>query len=359
MGAQAPIVKSKTADSQATIPEGRARAAAAASADSQATITESAAYRARRAAAAVAPASAPAAPRCSRLLGSGANGSVYKVCDDAACTQNCVVQKKGAGVDAVEVALARSAYDLVKDSYYALHVLQFVSAISNPALPNTYILTSRYQPNAGTLQDAQRVGALGVAQLTASLVQIFATLDYMYTRRGSGFLHMDLKPANILMVPWPRGPSGAADAPEFLEIASLRRVIRVPPVVFWAVLIDYGNAYERKSGAGRTDIYGAPPFGEACYAPAFDIFRLLAALYLNFTQLNLPAQTLFTAVAAWCFGGWSSFQTLMTPRFMLKQYTMLNGEGCRVVARLIREGVCPLRTYASILEAPSFAALWV
>ena len=186
--------------------------------------------------------------KCTKKLGSGIN-TAYKVCRKTSNCSECAVLKIGEEVEPYEVEFIKKLQNATRGTKYANSVIHFLSA---PKVGSSLALLTEYTPNLGDMDDYFKKYTISVQIMKSILEQLFSLLDYLYDKVG--FLHMDLKPKNILIAPPPDHPR--------------------------VVLIDYGSSYDGKIKG--TNVYDTNrefgPGKYSLYRPAFDIFRLFDCL---------------------------------------------------------------------------------
>ena len=285
---------------------------------------------------------------CRSELGKTDTSVAEKVCDDPAC-EKCYVVKRGRNgyfVDVHELATTREAWMIAKTSpVFKYHVNEYVTdKFIGYAAPTKlekslgqkgekmYSLTSKYIENYGDFEKVFSENYITREALAHFLIQTVLTMDYLWVK--GAFLHMDIKPANVLAAKWPTDAIGRF-IPEILTVPSKTDVkFLLPGVPEWAVLIDFGNSiyYEdpkRNPDKSGSNIYDDPPWNGDCYLPAFDIFRLLRELERKRRRMSPQAEELFNDVIA---------STFISPKFIQnftenettydKRYGMLTGRGC-------------------------------
>ena len=278
---------------------------------------------------------------CTKELSSGATGTGYKVCDHG-CKQ-CRIAKVGkfeGALDPLEAAFDYNANEVVKGTPYKYLVSKFIDFVRTP--DHREVLYSEFNDNHGDMESfmSTRWQTIEVSQFASLLLEIFATLDYLHTHMG--FLHMDLKLDNVLVIdatPESRFPLGDGT-----------RVQRAPGVKYSAMVIDYGNGYARADSSRtfegkiwpNSEIYaaGSTDFAGKCYYPAFDVIRLFFWLYEIRNTCSPKLSAFIEKCTDLMFNG--HIDALSRYR---NRYYMLDKDGCVVMKKLIDEGNIILRTY--------------
>jgi len=174
---------------------------------------------------------------CTKKLGSGLN-TAYKVCKRNDCTQ-CSVVKIGQYIEQQEIYFIKKLEKLTKGTQYANMVTHFQKLVM---VDNQMALVTKYTENLGDMVSYFDKYTVTVPIMQSIIFQLFSLLNFLYEK--GNFLHMDLKPDNILIEPPPSQPT--------------------------VVLIDYGLSYD---GQNYGSVMESKPFNGEVFHPAFDIFR--------------------------------------------------------------------------------------
>lgn len=308
-----------------------------------------------------------------QVLGSGISGTTYKVCQDLACI-DCYVLKEGPRVDEVEVENTEIAWNLVNGTPYARHVAEYID--KEPGKKRgLFKMYTRFQVNYGDFIAFFRKAAGGggpagsplggpagagvsAKQLAYFLIQVLCTADFLWTQ--GRYLHMDLKPDNVLAVPWPKmGKSQLLYATDNLRVESRRNVffgLKGGPDVAYAVLIDFGNAvYQRRTDGewvGNASQYDARPWNGRCYEPIYDMVHLLYNLMYIETLLSPKAVALLHEVINASFGplgGVTFLRRLKNNEDLVTNTLVLTGDGCDELMAYVLNGTLKLRSFADLL----------
>lgn len=300
---------------------------------------------------------------CSKKLGSGNNGAVYKVCANSEC-KACVAVKFGAHVHDYEGTFTRIISNATQGTPFEPHVQRFVSMLDiNTAKsgPQPLIFT-RLEANSGDMYGAKSIPHdvfLGL------MVQIFATLNYLHVK--TGFLHMDMKTDQILLAngskeevlpnvgaggSGPRGSqTGAAGGSG--SAGGRPRAFRVPMMPLRAVLLDYGNGHDGKTEDSK--IYDVQSdYRGRCYIPSFDIIRLFDDL--DGVRVGPQTKHFIREWRNFVFGGW--FAKLTSSKYMDSYHTS-TAPACDLMAKLAQDGTIKTKTFTQVLEFPGFRPFWV
>jgi hypothetical protein len=291
--------------------------------------------------------------RCEVILGRGSNGVVSKQCTDSACT-DCYVFKEGRGVTIDDAESSYIAWNMVKNTPFRGHILEFIGFEEIPRGRTADVTTlTTFAPNYGSWREVILTNVLSKDQLAQMLIQTFLTLDFL--RETANMYHMDLKLANLLAVPWPTDAKGAF-VPEILPATSANVSFRLPGAAVYTKVIDFGNAVfvdDAGKYVGGSDIYEESYWQKKCYIPAFDVFRLLNELWeLTYTgQVSVRASTLLQEIISGSFGSITAFEQLAKKH--RPAYGMLDEGGCELISRNARR-TYKIKTFAQvILNSPT------
>lgn len=212
-------------------------------------------------------------------------------------------------------------------------------------IQNSKLVTADLGPGAVDAEKfLEKKGVLTKFTLQCYLVQVFAALDFVFEK--SGFLHMDLKPANTVILERPT-------VTPYMDLNGKMRYWRSP---FLVVIIDYGEAalvdphakrdHELEKPSIRmasayfplksedTDRFWRDEWNGYCYTRAFDAFRLIYDLLTRIKSLNMDSEATAQLRNIWeeSFSKW--IPAGFTQNISVKMYAMMSGVICEAAPEL-------------------------
>jgi serine/threonine protein kinase len=289
--------------------------------------------------------SVPSSPkfvrRCSKKLGEGNSGAATKECYNPDCT-NCRVVKKSLDDDYVSFFREAAIDDRLqtaakKSKAYEKLVPKFYSFFNNAHKRQT--IETSWNPNEGdfkTFLDREFM-VINRPQFARFLAQIFCTLAFLH--KEVGFVHMDLKCDNVLIITDDEHFESSEIAYEnHLPLAydGKNFMLDLPYGPQSAMVIDFGNGFTddfvyRNFIIEKTNIYSkGTEFGGECDFQAFDAFRLFVNIYDMMKSYHIePAfAEFFIRLVGKIFGKFF-MKTLHDKTSYNKGYQMLNAKGCK------------------------------
>lgn len=273
---------------------------------------------------------------CLQRLSSGATGTAFKVCRENTNCVDCLIAKVGhkpGDLDELEAAFDKSANTAVKGTEYEPLVSKFAGFSVTPE--GIQILSSFYNANFGDMKDfmSSRWATISVPQFASLLIEIFATLDFLFQKIG--FVHMDLKLDNVLIIPGTNNRE--------LNLGDGLKATLPDNMNYSAMVIDYGNGYSSKDSArefkgavldNSTAYDVTTEFQGACYYPGFDVFRFFYTVTQNEYRMSQPLLRFWQEARKKVFSG---FYDQLAKR-TLPRYGMLSGDGCYFLTTLMQSG---------------------
>ncbi len=312
---------------------------------------------------------------CVKNLGRGAHGKADRecLCDSKDLTSSCenckgpcVVVKYSDEDTSKEGHACKVISDAVKGTPYENNFLKFVSydpivadrysdGEIKTVIKNSKLVTEDLGPGAVDAEKfIAKLGVLTKFTLQCYFVQIFAALDFAFEK--AGFLHMDLKPANTVILE-------RATVTPYMDLGGKMRYWRSP---FLVVIIDYGEAALVDPRAERDHEVEKPSIRMAsayfplksehydrmwrdewngfCYTRAFDAFRLIYDLLTRVKSLNMDSDASAQLTSIWeeSFKKW--IPAGFTKNSTVKMYAMMSGRICEEA---------PEMTFMSLLNKTS------
>jgi hypothetical protein len=265
---------------------------------------------------------------CTKKLGSGTSGVVYRFCTDKEC-KHCFAAKY-ASFAKDEVHRLRLIEYATRTSPYRHHINRIVKAYPLNATDYLIVLEQLLPVQSSAPTFLQALKFMTVFDLKVCLIQLFATLAYLHTH-VEDFVHMDLHLGNVYMIAWP------------FHTETLPTQIGpfvLPKTKFFPVLIDYGHSYT--TSEPNAQLWGPGSEYAFCAHPKYDIYKLLALHLLPISTGETRA--FLTRLISFCFDG-------LLPDALIERTTQtIYSTGCQRLPDVSYVDVLRFREFESFLK---------
>ena len=259
---------------------------------------------------------------CTKRLGAGETGAVYRFCTDKECRKCFAVKYASYAED--EVNRLRLVEAVTRKSVYRSHVNLILKAYPLNS-SETLIVLEELKGVSGISTLSQAFALMTVAEVQVCLLQIFATLAFLH-EKADRFVHMDLHLENIFITSW---PVLSEDLPTPLGS------FRLSATRFYPVLIDYGHSYT--TGEPNRELWGPGSKYANCASPVYDIYKLLA-LHLYPSAKGTVRLFLHDLILEY-------FEGLLPSNLIEKSTQTIYATGCSLL---------PPLTYVDVLQSRAF-----
>ena len=259
---------------------------------------------------------------CTKKLGSGTSGVVYRFCTDRDC-KHCFAAKY-ASFSRDEVHRLRLIEYATRGSPYQHHINRIVKAY--PLNETDYLIVlEQLVPVMSCSTLLHALQKMSLTELKICLIQIFATLAFLHTHVEK-FVHMDLHLANVYMIAWPfQREVLPTDVGTFV----------LPKTRWFPVLIDYGHSYT--TSEPNAQLWSEPSEYAGCARPKYDVYKLLVLHLLPLSTGDIRA--FLVRLIVFCFGG------TLPERLIETSTQTIYSEGCKALKEV---------SYVDVLRYPEF-----
>ena len=282
---------------------------------------------------------------CATFLGKGSYGEVKLVCKvEETCTE-CVVVKFG-DISDNESRIGNLAAAALSQCFYEAQVAKVYGFFASEGeLKNLSEGGSKKDPAVMVMEhieslDPKRDTMTILQSLSPEVfmlvnIQLFAALSKI-SQEVPGFIHMDLKPANILL----RQGSKSDRQLLFPISASESLIIIIPAGVPIPVILDFGVSVRFKDTSMKHEsrVFGPQTeFDNQCYFQGFDTFRYLAYFIIKLHGSHAHHAVKLVADKLWGKNTIKHLTEKSDPKhpqyYFNPKYQMLTKDGCRLIVQ--------------------------
>ena len=270
-------------------------------------------------------------------MGSGTFGKVEKVCQNKNCTECFAVKTFFVSENLVNQSFNDYSYEryLTNKVHSVLKGTQFVFFISNPVTTSKLqkqgnVLITEYFENA-----LQKNLKLTIEDIQAMFIEIFGTLDYLWTRHK--ILHMDLKVDNII-VTLKKSTEKIPKEINFKEFS-----VEIPESKLVTKIIDWGLSVDLNSKKYVDTVFDKTEreIQGQCYSPFFDTTHFLESFKNLSPLIDSKGKLFIKDIISWIYGTRSNFTSLKKRQV----------NECLTAKAQIKSGILKLKNFRQIFLA--------
>lgn len=265
---------------------------------------------------------------CTKRLGSGETGTVYRFCMDKDC-KNCFAVKYASYAED-EVNRLRLIELVSRNSVYRNHVNLILKAYPLNSVDYLIVLEQLKGASSKISTLAHAFSSFTLHEFQICLIQIFATLAFLHDH-AEDFVHMDLHLDNIFISAWPGASERLPTSLGTFALSSTR---------FYPILIDYGHS--STTSDPNLQLWGPKSKYANCVSPSYDIYKLLV---LHLYPLAKGSVKVFLQdLILQCFRG------VLPESYIDKSTQTIYAKGCSLLPPLTYVDVLRCRAFESFLK---------